>query len=179
MRRKLDKILFILGVILIIGGFIIGKVSEFLAPQVTSVLGAKNYQAAEVIQVVDGDTIRVLLDGKDETIRFIGIDTPETVDPRKPVQCFGKQASDFIKAKLTGKQVFLQNDITQTDRDKYQRLLRYVFLPDGTNVNLLLIQQGYAHEYTYDVPYQYQAEFKASQQDAVAHNRGLWGSCKQ
>lgn len=187
MRRKVDRILFFLGLVIILGGFLIGKVSELVqktsvlptvSPQITSVLGEKNYQEAQVIKVVDGDTIHVLLGNKDETIRLIGVDTPETVDPRKKVQCFGKQASDFTKAKLTDKKVFLQDDPTQTNRDKYNRLLRYIFLPDSTNFNKLLIEQGYAHEYTYKVPYKYQTEFKEAQKQAMANNLGLWASCR-
>lgn len=197
MRRKVDRILFLLGVIFVLGGFAVGKFYEFftpqtpsrkeavqvfatptIQPQVTSVLGDKNYQEANVIKVVDGDTIHVLLDNKDQTIRLIGVDTPETVDPRKKVQCFGKEASEFTKGKLSGKKVFLQNDVTQTNIDKYNRLLRYVVLPDGTNFNKLLIQEGYAHEYTYDVPYQYQAEFKGAQKEAQEKNLGLWSACR-
>ncbi len=174
----------------------VGKVSEFFAPhkvspqtvveksitptiepKVTSVLGAKNYEQAQVIKVVDGDTIHVLLDNKEETVRLIGVDTPETVDPKKTVQCFGKEASDFTKSKLDGKKVFVQEDPTQTNRDKYNRLLRYVFLADGTNFNKSLVLEGYAHEYTYDVPYKYQTEFKQAQQEAMANNRGLWKLC--
>lgn len=146
-------------------------------PQITSVLGDKNYQAADVVKVVDGDTIHVLLNNVKETVRLIGVNTPETVDPRKPVQCFGKAASDFTKLKLSDKKVFLQDDATQTNRDKYNRLLRYAFLPDGTNFNKMLIQEGYAHEYTYDVPYQFQTEFKQAQQEAKDNNRGLWKLC--
>lgn len=174
MRRKVDRILFLLGVVVIIGGFLVGKV----VPQVTSVLGEKSYQEANVIKVVDGDSIHVLLDNKDETIRLIGVDTPETVDPRKKVQCFGKEASNFAKSMLAGKRVFLEEDATQGDKDKYQRLLRYVFLEDGSNFNKLLIQEGYAYEYTYDLQYQYQAEFKDAQKEAQGNNKGLWALCR-
>ncbi len=129
-----------------------------------------------VTHVVDGDTIDVDIDGKTERIRLIGIDTPETVDPRKPVQCFGKEASNKTKEMLSGKQVRLEADPTQDDRDKYGRLLRYVFLEDGTNYNQWLVVQGYAHEYTYDIPYKYQAEFKAAERQAQNLNRGLWSA---
>ncbi len=127
-----------------------------------------------VTHVVDGDTIDVDMNGKTERIRLIGIDTPETVDPRKPVQCFGKEASDETKKMLSGKQIRLESDPTQDDRDKYGRLLRYVFLQDGTNYNQWLIDQGYAHEYTYHIPYKYQAEFKAAERAARDSNLGLW-----
>jgi micrococcal nuclease len=92
-----------------------------------------------VTKVVDGDTITVDLDGKATTLRLIGINTPETVDPRKPVECFGKEASDKAKTLFSGKQVRLEADPTQGELDKYQRLLRYVFLPDGTNIAKYLL----------------------------------------
>jgi micrococcal nuclease len=129
----------------------------------------------DVVKVVDGDTIDVSLDGKIERIRLIGINTPETVDPRKPVECFGKEASDKAKALLSGKKVYLEADPISGERDKYDRLLRFVFLEDGTSFNLLMIKMGYAYEYTYDVPYKYQAEFKQAQKEAEANKAGLWG----
>lgn len=127
-----------------------------------------------VSSVIDGDTIQVIIDNKKETLRLIGIDTPETVDPRKPVQCFGKEASAKAKSLLSGKSVRLEADPTQGERDKYQRLLRYVFLEDGTNFNKLMISEGYAHEYTYNTPYKYQSEFKMAQKEAEASKVGLW-----
>lgn len=127
-----------------------------------------------VISVIDGDTIKVTINGQQETLRLIGIDSPETVDPRKPVQCFGKEASAKAKSLLTGKSVSLESDPTQGERDKYQRLLRYVFLEDGTSFNKLMISEGFAHEYTYDTPYKYQSEFKQAQKDAETNKTGLW-----
>lgn len=127
-----------------------------------------------VLRVVDGDTIAVSIDGKSETIRFIGIDTPETVDPRKAVQCFGKEASDKTKELLAGQRVMLEKDPSQGERDKYGRLLAYVYRSDGLPVNKYLVEQGYAHEYTYDTPYKYQAEFKTAQEAARTQGRGLW-----
>jgi micrococcal nuclease len=132
-----------------------------------------------VIRVIDGDTFVVDIDGKKETVRLIGINSPEVNDPRKPVECFGREASNKAKEILTGKKVRLEIDPTQGDRDKYGRLLRYVFLEDGTNFNQLMIEQGYAFEYTYHFPYRYQKEFKQAQKKAEAEGRGLWekGRC--
>jgi micrococcal nuclease len=127
-----------------------------------------------VVKVVDGDTIVVSIDGKEETLRLIGIDTPETVDPRETVQCFGLEASNKAKELLTGKKVSLEDDSTQGDRDKYDRLLRYVFLEDGNNFNLYMIKEGYAYEYTYSTSYKYQKEFKDAQSYAQTNNKGLW-----
>ncbi len=129
----------------------------------------------KVIKVIDGDTIQVSVDGKTETIRLIGIDSPETVDPRKPVQCFGKEASSKAKEMLSGKDVMLEADSTQGERDKYDRLLRYIYLEDGTNINMLMIRDGYAHEYTYQSnPYKYQGEFIDAEQSARDEKKGLW-----
>lgn len=128
----------------------------------------------KVVKVVDGDTIDVLIDNKTERLRLIGIDTPETVDRRRKVQCFGKEASNKAKELLNGQSVGLESDETQGDKDKYKRLLRYVFLPDGTNFNLYMIAEGYAHEYTYNLPYKYQSEFKQAEIDARNGNKGLW-----
>ena len=126
-----------------------------------------------VSRVVDGDTIDVLIDGSAQRVRLIGVNTPETVDPNSPQECFGREASDFMKSLLAGKSVSLEADSSQTDRDKYGRLLRYVYL-GSENVNLKLISEGYAYEYTYNVPYKYQAQFKNAQREAEAANRGLW-----
>jgi micrococcal nuclease len=127
-----------------------------------------------VTQVVDGDTIKVSIDGKEETLRLIGLDTPETVDPRKPVQCFGKEASNKAKELLSGKKVKIEIDSTQGDRDKYGRLLTYVYREDGLFYNKHMIEQGYAHEYTYGTPYKYQSEFKTAQKNAQSSQLGLW-----
>lgn len=132
-------------------------------------------KAYEVVRVVDGDTIDVSIDGKVQRLRLIGINTPETVDPRKPVECFGKEASNKAKSLLTGKKVIIESDSSQGERDKYDRLLRYVFFEDGTSFNLLMIKEGYAYEYTYDTAYKYQAKFKEAQKEAETNKAGLWG----
>ena len=140
-----------------------------------------------VTKVVDGDTIAVEMKGKIETIRLIGLDTPETVDPRKPVQCFGKQASDKAKELLSGKNVRIETDPSQGDLDKYGRLLAYVFMEDlpaqagGTLFNQLMIAEGFGYEYTYNLPYKYQKEFKDAEKTARENKRGLWSpdACAQ
>jgi micrococcal nuclease len=127
-----------------------------------------------VIKVVDGDTLDLNINGATERIRLIGIDTPEVVDPRKPVQCFGLEASNQAKAVLTGQSVALEKDPSQGERDKYGRLLGYIFLRDGTNFNKQMIREGYAYEYTYNLPYKYQTEFKAAENYARINKLGLW-----
>ena len=121
-----------------------------------------------VVRVVDGDTL--LLDG-DERVRLIGIDTPETVDPRRPVQYFGKEAAAFTRRMAEGKRVRLDYDQERTDR--YGRTLAYVFLEDGTFLNAEIIRQGYAHAYT-RFPFQYSDQFRAYEREAREQRRGLW-----
>lgn len=134
---------------------------------------------SKVIKVVDGDTVTVETNGVRETIRVIGINTPETVDPRKPVECFGQEASSRAHELLDNQTVTLEADSTQGERDKYDRLLRYVFLSNGSDFGKQMISEGYAYEYTYSTPYKYQQDYKTSQSDAENAKRGLWadGAC--
>ena len=128
----------------------------------------------EVVRVIDGDTIEVQKNGTVKKVRFIGIDTPETVDPRKSVQCFGKEASAKATELLLGKRVRLETDATQDAYDRYGRLLAYAYLPNGVFFNSYMIEEGYAHEYTYELPYRYQKEFKAAEARAREAGKGLW-----
>jgi endonuclease YncB( thermonuclease family) len=132
----------------------------------------------KVVSVTDGDTIKVSIRGKVETVRLLGIDTPETVDPRKPVQCFGKAASDKMKSFVNGKYVRLVNDKSQGDRDIYKRLLRYVYLADSkaTFINGEMVKQGYAFSYR-QYPTIFLNKFNAWEKYAREHNLGLWNSC--
>ena len=128
----------------------------------------------EVSKITDGDTVHVIIEGKDETVRLLGINTPETVDPRRTVECFGKEASERMKEIAQGKIVRLEYDDTQDLRDTYGRLLAYVYLEDGQMINRKMIAEGYAYEYTYLTPYKYQREFRESQYVAQSAQRGLW-----
>ena len=163
-------------------------------PTKTPILSSVS-ESFKVTRVVDGDTIEV--EGG-EKVRYIGIDTPETVDPRKPVQCFGIEASKKNKELVEGKTVRLEKDIT--DRDKYGRLLRYVWVDDPSAgsgqapstsfdsaqdrglgqvlfVNLELVKQGFASSYTYPPDIKYQKEFLAAEREAREAERGLWKAC--
>lgn len=130
-----------------------------------------------VTKVVDGDTIEI---NNSQTVRLIGIDTPETVDPRRPVGCFGKEASNEVKSLLSGKEVILQKDVSETD--KYQRLLRYVFLPLEDKqilfVNDYLVREGFAKVLTYPPDVKYNEQFRQAEREARENIRGLWGKCK-
>lgn len=136
--------------------------------------------SAYVEKVVDGDTIHVIINGQKAKVRLIGINTPETVDPRRPVECFGKEASLRLKELIENKEVILEGDSTQADRDRYDRYLRYVYLEEVI-INELLISEGYAYEYTYDLPYLYQDRFIGAQKIAQEKQLGLWNpqTCRQ
>lgn len=129
-----------------------------------------------VSRIIDGDTIDVLLDGNTTRVRLLGINAPESVDPRRPVQCFGKEASAYMYTLLRGHAVRLDFDPSQDRYDKYGRLLAYVHRDDGLFVNDVMINNGYAYEYTYISPYQFQKEFKQTEQAARAASRGLWAA---
>lgn len=139
-------------------------------------------QRATLVKVIDGDTIRVLMNGKKETVRVIGINTPEVVDPRKRVECFGKEASQMARDYLRDERtVLLEVDPSQSDRDRYQRLLRYVWIKNGeADFGKMMILEGYASEYTYNFPYKYQNEYKKAERGAHEAGKGLWadGACR-
>ncbi|TAK89734.1 nuclease [Patescibacteria group bacterium] len=129
-----------------------------------------------VVEVSDGDTFKVKIAGVTETVRLIGIDTPETKDPRKPVQCFGRAASDEAKHLLKGKLVRLEGDPESGDRDKYQRLLRFAYLEDGTFYNQHMVEQGFAFAYTI-FPNSKLELFRSWERQAREAKRGLWAGC--
>lgn len=122
-------------------------------------------------RVIDGDTIVVDIDGKQERVRLIGVDTPETVHPSKPVEYFGKEASEFTKNMVEDKRVRLEYDWQR--RDKYGRLLAYVYLEDGFFLNAEIIKQGFGFAYT-RFPFKYLEEFRRYEREARENGRGLW-----
>jgi micrococcal nuclease len=130
-----------------------------------------------VTYVDDGDTIVVDMNSTEEKVRMIGVDTPETKDPRKPVQCFGHAAAEFTKNLIGDNPVRLEADPTNTNRDRYDRLLRYVYLPDGRLVNAEIIRAGYGFAYV-SFPVQKLEEFRSLEREAREQNRGLWAGCE-
>lgn len=146
---------------------------------VGSVLTFNLFQKPElytVTKVIDGDTIDVTLGSTTERVRLLGIDTPETVHPQKPVECFGPEATAEVKKLLEGKKVYLIPDPMNSDKDKYGRLLRYVFLADGEFVNDYLVKNGYAYNYIYE-PFQFMKWFAFEEEYAKNRSVGLWGKC--
>ncbi len=166
-KRQIDKLITTIASLILVGIFGYGATSK-----VPSLKAGEYY----VSKAVDGDTVEVKTStGKTETVRFIGIDTPETHDPRKAVQCFGTVAAAKTKQLVEGKTVRLETDPSGDDHDKYKRLLRYVYLGD-TFINQYLVQQGYAFAYTV-FPNSKLDEFRTWEKEARENNRGLWAGC--
>jgi micrococcal nuclease len=122
------------------------------------------------VRVVDGDTL--LLDGG-ERVRLIGVDTPETVRPDWPQERFGNEASAFTRRMAERKRVWLEYDPQVGRKDRYERTLAYVYLPDGTLLNREIIRRGYGHVYT-RFPFSRIREFKAAEREAREKGLGLW-----
>ena len=130
--------------------------------------------AYKVVRVIDGDTVKIDYNGKPTNVRLIGVDTPETVHPNKPVEAYGKEASNFTKNLLLGESVCLRFDIDQTDT--YGRLLAYLYrAPDGLFVNLEIVRQGYGHAYT-QFPFKHMELFRYYGNRARTAGKGLYGT---
>jgi len=142
------------------------------SPSPTASVVSPTGEQARVTRVVDGDTIDVVIAGATYRVRYIGIDTPETVDPRRPVGCYGREASERNRQLVEGKTVGLEKDVSETD--KYERLLRYVWV-DGEMVNAVLVREGYAMASTYPPDVKYQELFLSLQGEARGASLGLWG----
>ena len=130
-----------------------------------------------VIRVIDGDTIVV---GPNEKVRLIGVDTPETVHPKKAVQCFGKDAKEFTRNMVERKSIRLVLDnanAARNHKDRYGRTLAYVYFDDSTMLNAELIRRGYAHAYT-RFPFRHVVEFRQLERTARSQAVGLWASCQ-
>lgn len=135
-------------------------------------------ERAEVVRVVDGDTIIVEIDGDEERVRYIGIDAPESVQPEQPVECFGPEAADANADLVDGETVYLLQDVS--DRDRFGRLLRYVYVDgdedDGTLVNLELVRNGYAEAVSYEPDVSWQRDLDRAEREARDDGLGMWGS---
>lgn len=126
-----------------------------------------------VTRAVDGDTLEL---STGERVRMVGIDTPESVHPTKGVQCFGKEASVYTNSLVANKWVRMERDIT--DKDRYGRLLRIIYMEDGTMLNDTLVRQGYAMVYTYPPDVTFIPQFREAQSEARLAGRGLWAACQ-
>lgn len=171
-RQKRKLITLLIGLALAGAGYILNKQQP-----PPSVLGTVSPGYYRVVDFADGDTISIDMSGNTERIRMIGVDTPETQDPRKAVQCFGKAASDYTKQLIGDNPVRLQADELSTNRDRYNRLLRYVYLPDGRLVQEEIIKNGFGFAYT-SFPFTKSDQFRQFETEARTQSKGLWGSCQ-
>lgn len=150
--------------------------------QLEALNSSKFPEEGKVVKVIDGDTIEVqYINGGIKKVRLIGIDTPETVDPRKEVQCFGREASNETKRLIENKTVFLEKDISETD--KFSRLLRYIYMKidnssDYLFINDYLIRQGFAHASTFPPDVKFSTRFSEAEREARENDRGLWSVCR-
>lgn len=153
------------------------SINNFLREEIRSVFVDKQDGYTDetylVTRVIDGDTIDVLIDGVETRVRYIGIDTPETVHPNKSIECFGEEASDKNKELVLDKKVRLVKDTS--DKDKYGRLLRYVYVED-IFVNKFLVERGFANSVTYPPDVALSAELREAEENARQNKYGLWGS---
>lgn len=155
-------------------------------PKEQPTISSNTFQEVKVKNVIDGDTIDVLIDGKATRVRFILVDTPETKHPVKGVEYYGKEAFEFTKTQLLGKTVYLEKDVSETD--KYGRLLRYIWLARPLNnqptqeeiqkycFNSILLEKGYAKLYTYPPDVKYVDYFRTRENYARTNHLGLWGT---
>ncbi|MEC0709693.1 thermonuclease family protein [Bacillus haynesii] len=127
---------------------------------------------APVIRVIDGDTFVANVDGQKEKVRLILVDTPETVHPTKPEEPYGKEASNFAKNTLRKQTVQLEMDVEK--RDKYGRLLAYVYLKDGSSFNKVLLEKGYARLAVFPPNIKYEDEYKQAEEAAKDKSLGIW-----
>jgi endonuclease YncB( thermonuclease family) len=127
----------------------------------------------KVARIVDGDTL-VLING--EELRYIGIDTPEEFDPRKPVQCYAVEAAERNRQLVEGKTIIFYKDVNKYD--KYGRWLGYIYLEDGTFVNEVLVNEGFAFSYPYSPDTSKTEIMTAAERHARLNNLGLWSACK-
>ena len=130
----------------------------------------------KIVSLSDGDTIDVDMNGKTETIRFLGIDTPETHHPDKGAQCFGPEASAKTKELLDSGRVKLAADSKAKNRDKYGRLLRYVYTENGQNVEEVLLKGGYAFVFRGE-NFDNKSNYLKLEKNAKQSGAGLWSKC--
>jgi micrococcal nuclease len=175
MRRGRRKLAGLIITLLLIGIGSFGEQAGWFTEQKQGVLGS-NPGLYTVTRFSDGDTITVDMNGTEEAVRMIGVDTPETHHPSKPVQCYGPAASAYTRNLIGDQKVRLEADSTNQNRDRYDRLLRYVYLPDGRMVEEELIKNGYGFAYT-SFPFTKKEAFVQLEEQAKSANKGLWGNC--
>lgn len=177
--KKLIRLLFII----LVG--LTGATTFFLSQRHSSSPGQLNLpnigqvslpgtgEAGRVKRVVDGDTVQIEANGQNLRVRYIGVDAPEST---RTVECFGREAAEFHRKLVAGQELRLERDVSTTDR--YGRLLRYAYLPDGRMVNEVLIREGYALARSFPPDVKYQDRLRAAEREARQARRGLWRKCE-
>ena len=130
-----------------------------------------------VTRIVDGDTVEVNSSVGEQIVRLVGVDTPETKDPRKKVECFGEEAADYLEALVLDKLVLLETDNLQGRKDRYGRWLAYIYLEDGTDVNAKMVGDGYAFAYR-EIDSEKLTQYVELEKKARQNLKGLWGACE-
>ncbi|OGC79190.1 hypothetical protein A3K01_00090 [candidate division WWE3 bacterium RIFOXYD1_FULL_43_17] len=175
-RPKLKRFYYLLGYVLVV--FFAGFGLYSALKQLPKVLPASDsstqtYSGSKnqvvLTKIVDGDTVKVLLENTEQSVRLIGINAPEAND------CRGDWSRTEMEKLLAGQTVFLEEDPTQGNKDKYGRLLRYIHTGSGLNVNAEMVEIGAAKEYTYDKDYKYKRMFIDAQDTAKINKLGVWG----
>lgn len=179
-RRKFYFLVVVVATVFIFGRYIISTTSVRMSRQADVIGVVYDYtiktehgRAIKVARVIDGDTVE-LVNG--ERLRYIGIDTPEEVDPRKSPQCFAEAAAAANKAMVESKSIIFYDDVSR--KDKYGRWLGFVYLSDGTFVNQSLVARGFAFAYPYAPDISHAAEFARAETQAKDARLGLWAACK-
>lgn len=177
----MTKIIYMISAALVCAVFLIGAKDKFShqsrARDSKIVHSVRSEIFYEVSAVIDGDTFVIDVEGRDATIRMLGIDTPEVVDPRKKEECYGRESSKSTASFLSDRYVRLEFSPNREKVDRYGRLLAYVFRDDGLFINLELLKNGFAREYTVGKPYSRQGEFKEMENEAKNLSAGMWGAC--
>lgn len=177
-KQKKSIIKYTIIVIIILIGLITGNIKK---EEILSIFQNKNIVESRqtegkyfVTEVVDGDTYKINYEGKEQKVRLIGVDTPESVHPDKSKNTqYGKEASNYVKELIEKKYISLEFDVSKTD--KYGRLLAYVYLENGEMLNMRLIKEGYAQVATYPPNVKYVDTFKNLQEEARKNKIGFWG----
>lgn len=177
LSKKQQQLLFTLVVALLWTLFVPKEISQEQPKETQNIeassaaqITPSSFEVTRVIRVIDGDTIEI--EGG-QRVRYIGIDTPETVDTRKEVGCFGQEASARNKELVENQDIYLEKDVSETDR--YGRLLRYIYLAtDSASINEQLVREGYALSSSYPPDVKYQEKFKTAEEAARTDKKGLW-----
>ena len=172
------NLLYILIIFILTSGVFVFSILNFQSQPIEKDNELETPTLYRVSHVIDGDTIKIEIDGGDDTVRFLGVDTPELNTSYTKEECYGPEASAYLKALLKDQYVYLLPDKQNDDRDNYHRVLRYAFIQDGTFVEEELLRKGYAYNYDY-FPFEFMEQFNSWEKEAREKGIGLWGECEK